>query len=125
MKVTNQKRQKLLRLRQAEEKKLNRFTVSCYKIKAAFLVCLFLLLACNVGSSTSTDSYVAAEWKFDDPTQKAYEMVLDLQLEKVHQLIPTPATAQQHYVVSLAEALELLITEDGEKYTEYEDRFTK
>lgn len=38
-------------------------------------------------------------------------------------LIPQPQTAQEHYVTSLAEALELLITEDGEKYTEYEHRF--
>ena len=89
------------------------------------MVCLFLFLACNIGRSTSTASFADAEWKFDDPTQKAYELVLNLQLEEVHQLIPAPVTAQQHYVVALAEALELLITEDGEKYTEYEDRFSK
>ena len=89
------------------------------------MVCLFLLLTCNVARSTSTASFADVDWKFDDPTQKAYELVLNLQLDEVHQLIPAPGTAQQHYVVALAEALELLITEDGEKYTEYEDRFSK
>ena len=87
------------------------------------MVCLFLFLGCNIGRSTSTACFADAEWQFDDPTQKAYELVLNLQLEEVHQLIPAPVTAQQHYVIALAEALELLITEDGEKYTEYEDRF--
>ncbi len=89
------------------------------------MVCLFLFLGCNIGRSTSTACFADAEWQFDDPTQKAYELVLNLQLEEVHQLIPAPVTAQQHYVIALAEALELLITEDGEKYTEYEDRFSK
>ena len=89
------------------------------------MVCLFLFLACNIGCSTSTAGFADAEWKFDESTQKAYELVLNLRLEEVHQFIPAPVTAQQHYVVALAEALELLITEDGEKYTEYEDRFSK
>ena len=88
------------------------------------MVCLFLFLSCTCWGFPSKSSSTAEEWKFDEPTQKAYELVLNLQLDEVHQLIPEPETAHQHYVVALAEALELLITEDGEKYTEYEDRFT-
>ena len=84
-----------------------------------FISCLHMLVF------TSKSSSADEEWKFDEPTQKAYELVLNLQLEEAHQLIPEPETAQQHYVIALAEALELLITEDGEKYTEYEDRFTQ
>ena len=68
---------------------------------------------------------MADQWKFDEATKKAYDLVLNLQVEEAHQLIPQPETAQQHYVIALAEALELLITEDGEKYTEYEDRFNQ
>lgn len=49
--------------------------------------------------------------------------MLNLQADEAHALIPEPKTAQEHYVTALAEALELLISEDGEKYTEYEDRF--
>ncbi len=51
--------------------------------------------------------------------------MLNLQTDEVHALIPNPQTAQEHYVTALAEALELLISEDQEKYTEYEDRFEK
>ncbi len=54
----------------------------------------------RAGRSTSTACFADAEWKFDDPTQKAYELVLNLQLEEVHQLIPAPETAHQHYVVA-------------------------
>lgn len=84
------------------------------------MVCLFLfstLPHANAGTET--------QWRFDDQTAKAYRLVLNLQFEEAHQIIPSPATAQQHYVVALAEALELLITEDGEKFTELEDRFTQ
>ena len=65
------------------------------------------------------------QWVFDTRTLNAYKLVLDLRIEEAHVLIPTPVTAQEHYVMALAEALELLITEDGEKYTAYEERFTQ
>ncbi len=65
------------------------------------LVCLFLFLSCNVlGFPLELLAIADAEWKFDDPTQKAYELVLNLQLEEVHQLIPEPETAHQHYVIA-------------------------
>ncbi len=67
----------------------------------------------------------AQDWKFDAPTQRAYDLVLNLQVQDVHQLIPQPKTIQEHYITSLAEALELLITEDRDKFNEYEDRFEK
>jgi hypothetical protein len=127
MKATNPKRQKLLRQLPAEEKKLNRVIIIYHKKKAAILACLFLLLfSTTARSSTEKHSFeVINEWKFDVSTQSAYDLVLNLQLEEAHQLIPEPETAQQHYVTALAEALELLITEDGERYTEYENRFTQ
>lgn len=65
------------------------------------------------------------EWKFDPISQKAYDLVLNLQTVEAYALIPNPQTPQQHYVLALGEALELLITEDGEKYTDYEDNFEK
>jgi len=82
--------------------------------KAGLIACLFLLLPV-LG--------LAQEWKFDAATQKAYDLVLNLQTDEAHALIPKPSTVQEHYVMALAEALELLITEDGEKFTEYEARF--
>jgi tetratricopeptide (TPR) repeat protein len=124
MKAINQRQQRLLRQHPAEEKKLNKFLIAYHKRKAASLACLFLFLSCACWGFPSKSSSTVEEWQFDEPTQKAYELVLNLQLDEAHQLIPEPETAHQHYVLALAEALELLITEDGEKYTEYEGRFT-
>ncbi|MFZ6011298.1 MAG: hypothetical protein ACOYXT_13200 [Bacteroidota bacterium] len=82
--------------------------------KAGIFVCLFLFLI--IGAR-------AQQWVFDKNSQEAYDLVLNLQLDEARQLLPEPRTAQDHYVLSLADALELLITEDAEKFTEYEDHF--
>jgi len=94
------------------------------------LVCLFLFSSHSYIDAAPSARFVPAQhsdhqWAFDARTQKAYELVLNLQLAEAHEMIPSPETAQQHYVIALAEALELLITEDGEKYTEFEDRFNQ
>ncbi|HYI77907.1 MAG TPA: hypothetical protein VEW65_09825, partial [Chryseolinea sp.] len=105
---------------------MNRLIIAYHKRKAAILVCLFLFFISIPGwGSAANHVEDMPEWYFDGPTQSAYELVLNLQLEEAHQIIPEPVTAPQHYVIALAEALELLITEDGEKYTEYESRFTE
>jgi tetratricopeptide (TPR) repeat protein len=84
--------------------------------KAALMVCLFL---CCLAAT-------AQEWKFDARTTQAYSEVLDLRVEEAAQLLqPNQKTAQEAYITGLAEALELLITEDAEKFQEYEDRFEK
>lgn len=80
------------------------------------MVCLFLWAPCAF----------TQEWKFDARTAQAYSEVLDLRVEEALQLLPaSPKTAQESYVAGLAEALELLITEDAEKFQEYESRFEK
>jgi tetratricopeptide (TPR) repeat protein len=124
MKVINQRLRKLPLLLQAEERKLNRIKFPRYRQKAAVVVCLFLcwpflddVFAASLPSGV--------QWSFDRQTQEAYELVLNLELDAAHHLIPEPATPQQHYVIALAEALELLITEDGEKFVEFEDRFNE
>lgn len=78
------------------------------------MVCLFLSLNfCN-----------GQDWAFDEKTAKAYQMVLNLQIEEVLEAMPKkPKTAEETYVAGLAEALELLITENPEKFQEYEDHF--
>lgn len=81
------------------------------------MACLFLLYA--------TPTLASGEWVFDETTRRAYELTLNLQTEEALELIPEPRTAQEHYVVGLAEALELLISEDHGKFSEYEDRFHK
>ncbi len=97
-----------------------------HRKKAAILVCLFLLLPYLVPYAFAKDSPPSSngQWAFDEETLKAYKLTLNLQLEEVHQLLPNPETTHQHYVAALAEALELLITEDKEKFSEYEDHFT-
>ena len=67
----------------------------------------------------------AQEWKFDEPTAKAYALALNLQTADALALLPLPKTAEEHYVVSLAQAIELLVSEDGERYTEYESAYQK
>lgn len=89
------------------------------------MVCLFLLHTSALGYRCLKAGTSPIEWTFDDQTQRAYNLVLNLQIDEAHLLIAKAETAQQHYVLALAEALELLITEDGEKYREYEDRFTQ
>jgi tetratricopeptide (TPR) repeat protein len=84
-------------------------------IKAALWVCLFL---CSYPA-------MSQEWTFDKNTHIAYRLALDLHTGEVHKLIPHPETPQEHYVVSLAESLELLVTEDIEKYRRYEHHFEK
>lgn len=85
--------------------------------KASLWTCLFLLFALPGFSSTEQ------QWTFDERSRRAYDLVLNLQIEEALQLISEPKSAQEHYVVSLAEALELFITEDRTKFEEYQDRF--
>ncbi|MEO8473146.1 MAG: hypothetical protein ABI477_13180 [Chryseolinea sp.] len=118
MKETNQKQPKLPLLRQPEGEKLNKRMIQYYK-RAGIIGCLFL---CCFGSKAFADDQ---QWKFDAPTQKAYDLALNLKFKEVHELITDAQTAQELYVVSLAEAIELLLEEDGEKYTEYQSAFEK
>lgn len=82
--------------------------------KAGFIACLFLF---------APAVHAQQQWIFDEATGKAYDLVLNLQTEEAMALLPDPETAQEHYVVSLAEAIELLMTEDADKFNTYEDLF--
>jgi hypothetical protein len=115
MKATNPKLLKLLPLHQPAERKLNNI-IFCLHPKASLLACLFL---CYLLPAQ------AQEWTFDATSQQAYDHVLNLKMDEARALLPNPKTPQQHYVLALAEALELLITEDVEKFSEYEDNFEK
>jgi hypothetical protein len=115
MRVINRKQLKWQHRRPPEEKKpLDSIKKYITTRKAALIGCLFLCVCLPV---------YAQEWSFDSTSQEAYEHVLRLELQEVHTLIPQPESAQEHYVTALAEAVELLLTEDGEKYTDYEERF--
>lgn len=110
----------MLHLHQAEERKQNNIDFSIHSIlKAGLIACLFVCLILDVNGAAEPEP----EWKFDAATRQAYEHVLNLQFDQVHLLIPQPETPQEHYTTALAEALELLLAEDREKFSEYEDRF--
>lgn len=81
------------------------------------MTCLFLLLMIPGFSSPEQ------QWVFDERSRRAYDLALNLQIQEALQLLPEPKTAQEHYVVSLAEALELFITEDKTKFEDYQNRF--
>jgi len=90
--------------------------IPMYRKKAGVLACLFLCVSIiSIGN--------AQEWVFDPISQKAYDQVIALNPEAANTLIPEAHTAQEHYVKAFAEAIELMLTEDGEKYAEYEERF--
>ncbi|MGC3946669.1 MAG: tetratricopeptide repeat protein [Chryseolinea sp.] len=92
--------------------------------KAGFTVCLFLCFHISIASTTGSIVFNPNDqWSFSEKSKQAYHLVFDLDLNAVHRLIPDPKTADETYVVSLAECIELLLEEDGEKYTEYEERF--
>lgn len=93
----------------------NTATINVIGKRAGIITCLFLLYA--------PLQLTARGWQFDPPTQQAYDLVLKLQFDEARQLIPDPKTAQENYVLSLAEAIELLISEDGEKYQDYHDAY--
>ena len=84
--------------------------------RAGIITCLFLFLLTN-------RTAFAQEWTFTPEIQQAYDLVLNLQPAEAMQLIPEPKTAQEIYVISLAEAVELLITGDNEKYETYHNAY--
>ncbi|HTJ52857.1 MAG TPA: hypothetical protein VL443_25555 [Cyclobacteriaceae bacterium] len=97
---------------------MNNFTVHIIpNRKASLTACFFLFFTCFTSH--------AQHWQFDTNSLKAYNLALNLQIEEALALIPEPKTNQEHYVVSLAQSLELLINEDNEKFSEYESQFQK
>jgi hypothetical protein len=124
MKETNQKQPRLPHQLPAAERKLNNIDALFNRtLKASPIACLFICYGLNV-YATGPDAFTAGpEWKFDAASRKAYDLALKLQFDQVHLLVPQPETPQEHYATALAEALELVITEDGEKFSDYEDHF--
>jgi len=96
-------------------------------IKAGFGVCLFLCLVASDASASKGNSVQDAadetQWVFTNSAARAYQGIFDLDLAGVHRLLPDPQTPDEVYVVSLAESIELLLEEDGSKFTDYEEHF--
>ncbi len=102
MKETNLRAQKHRLSCLTAERKLNN-PVYNILVKAGLVACLFLL----PGGLAAQDFAAVLEHE-----RRAYALALNLQTTEAHALIPNPKTVSEHYVVALAEALELLVTED-------------
>jgi tetratricopeptide (TPR) repeat protein len=116
MKAINQKllKQQYPLHQLAEERKLNNIHIRIIK-KVGVFACLFFCVSQPVFAQT--------QWRFSETSKKAYDLVLNLQLEEAEALIPNPKTADEHYVLSFGEMLYLLLTEDNEKYVDYKKNF--
>lgn len=68
---------------------------------------------------------VADDWAFTERVARAYDLTLDLRFAEALSLLDNPTTAQEHYVINLAHALELVLTEDGAKYDDYHDTYSR
>jgi len=87
--------------------------------KAGFTVCLFFLF---------TSSYaIDPIWKFDAELEKAYHLVLNLQIDqanaKLAQLKGKTNELHRLYVQSLCETVDVLVTEDEQKFDFIETKF--
>lgn len=76
------------------------------------MVCLFLLLTVPVKAQ-----------ELSPELKEAYKLALNLQPVDALRLTGDESTQEAAYIASLAESIELLITEDNTKFAEYEDRF--
>jgi hypothetical protein len=112
MKETSLRQTRRLFRHQAAERKLNRI-FSVFIIQAGLAVCLFLFPA----------SGNAQDWQFTPQQKEAYRLVLDLRLNDARQIVSSGSSPADLYIISLADVIELLITEDPEKFQEYEKRF--
>jgi len=84
--------------------------------KAAVWLCLFLF-SCLMG--------YGQEFALDNNLQEAYHLALNLRPEEALAKIGDETSVEAAYIASLAEAIELLVTEDQSKFTTYEERFQK
>lgn len=91
--------------------------------KADLAVCLFLCLCLSAVADHRPAAGTNEQWTFGATSGRAYDLIFELDLAGVHKLLPNPKAADEIYVASLAECIELLLEEDGEKYTEYEELY--
>ena len=85
--------------------------------KAGVIVCLFLLLR--------FPTYADNIWTFDPELQKIHRLVINLQTDQAYKLLEKVKADEfnKMYVQSLCETLDVLITEDEEKFQKIEANF--
>lgn len=90
-----------------------------YIRKAGFIVCLFSFLPLS-GQSLNGQSF-----QFNEREQELYRRTLDLELGVVLKELSKPSRAEEYYILSLAQTIDLLISEDKELFKTYERQFEK
>ncbi len=95
---------------------VNTFTIS---LKKAGITCLFLWYA------ISSVAQAQPEWLADDRHKEAYTNCLSLNLSAARSLLIGDSSPESLYIASLADALELLITEDQSKFSKYEASYNQ
>lgn len=118
MKAINRKVQKHPSpLQVAGKRSNNYFFEKIISRKASCIACLFLLLAEPLS--------FAQDLVFDSGEQQAYSLALALRPTEALEKVSEENSIGAVYIASLAEAIELLVTEDFSKFQVYEDRFLK
>jgi TolA-binding protein len=113
MKVISLKLPKPLQLLLPAEEKLNNILMILYR-KASAVTCLFLFFVLSNANAQECPFKVNAA---------IHQRVLNLQFDIAAELIDKPETVADHYLLSLAESLELIISENPIHFSEYEDNF--
>jgi tetratricopeptide (TPR) repeat protein len=70
-------------------------------------------------------STCAQEFSFSTHALTAYDQTLSLDPAAARETLKAPATTSEHYVRSLSEAIELLVTEDRDNFAIWESAFEK
>lgn len=83
--------------------------------KTGSTICLFLC---------SAICFAQQNWIIDEASSKAYQLVLNLNVNEAREVFKKAQTPQEIYISSLSEILELLITEDEVKFEKYEDAWS-
>ncbi|MCI0751755.1 MAG: tetratricopeptide repeat protein [Flammeovirgaceae bacterium] len=103
-------------LQPAEEKPvLNSFLRHLIK-KAGACVCLFCF-------TVNSQAQPINDWATSETLATAYKLALNVQPDEAKALLKYTSGPQAYYVTSLANAIELLITEDESKFDAYEDSY--
>ena len=88
--------------------------------KAGLTACFFLL---SLSWGYSADNV----WAFDANLQKAYQLILNLQTEQAYTLLSNPSLKendlQKMYLLSFCETIDVLITEEENKFEKVEGNF--
>jgi tetratricopeptide (TPR) repeat protein len=121
MKAISLKRLALHQFLPEEERLLNNFKTIQLK-KAGFITCLFLWTVICHGQEKA--------WLASEKLNKPYALILNLQLKEARKLLSglegaSTKSPEHIYIASLADALELMITEDDARYDEYQDAYEK